>query len=69
LEEQQDPKVSKIKNQILFLHIEANLLYNFRRFLHASASGSLKRGANFGATRTFGNSAGYESAVVMNFRG
>ena len=34
----------------------------------STGSGSLKKGANFGG-RSFGNGAGYESAVMMNFRG
>ena len=29
----------------------------------------MKRGGNFGGARSFGNSAGYESAAMMNFRG
>ena len=29
----------------------------------------MKKGANFGGSRSFGNGAGYESAVMMNFRG
>jgi len=41
----------------------------FGRTAGSASGGTLKRGANFGGARSFGDSTGYQSNVTMNFRG